>query len=103
MFLHFHTYGLVLTLCSSLPFTVLGVSCAGGTTAEVREARPPDNRGATGDHQQVLQAFGVMGREATAVWASSMDVGHVGAVGTRPGIRLDALAVLPDSHRAAQS
>lgn len=75
---------------------------AGGVADDVREARPPDQGGASGDHEQALQGRGVVGRGGTAAQASSGDVVYVGDAGTGLGVGAGAVpAVLPESQRAA--
>lgn len=87
--------------CSSLPFPVLGGS-AGGVADDVREARPPDQGGASGDDEQALQGRGVVGRVGTAAQASSGDVVYVGDAETGLGVGAGAVpAVLPEGQRAA--
>lgn len=54
--------------------------------AGLKEARPPDQGGRSGDHQQTLQGLGVVGHAGSAVWSSSWDVVYAGDAGTRPGI-----------------
>lgn len=81
---------------------MVGVSSAGGAAAGVKEARPPDQGGSSGDHQQTLQGLGVVGREGGAVRSCWRDVADAGDAGTGPGVgQVDAPAVLPESQRAA--
>lgn len=85
---------------SSLALAVLGGS-AGGVAHDVREARPPDQGGATGDHQQALQGRGVVGHVGAAQ-APFRDVVYERDAGTGPGVGVGAApAVLPDGQRAA--
>lgn len=75
---------------------------AGGVADNVREARPPDQGGASGDHEQALQGGGVVGHVGTAAQASSREVVYVGDAGTGRGVRVGAApVVLPESQRAA--
>lgn len=73
---------------------------AGGVVDELREARPPDQRGAGGDDEQALQLCGVVGHVCTAQ-ASFGSVVHDGDTGTGPGVGVGAgPAVLPHNQRA---
>lgn len=75
---------------------MVGVSSAGPVAAGMKEARPPDQGGRSGDHQQALEGLRVTGHEGRAVVSSSWDAG------TGPGVgKVDAPAVLPESRRAA--
>lgn len=66
----------------------------------MREARPPDQRGTSGDDEQALQSRGVVG-QVGAARASSVDVVYGGDAGTGPGVSVGAApAVLPGSHGA---
>lgn len=70
--------------------------------AGMKEARPPDQGGRGGDHQQTLQGFGVVGHAGSAARSSSWEVVYAGDAGTGPGIgQVDASAVLPERQRAA--
>lgn len=71
--------------CCSLPFTVMRGS-AGRVADDVREARPSDQGGASGDYEQALQGRRVMERVGSAVQASSHEVVYVGDAGTGPGV-----------------
>lgn len=53
---------------------------------DVREARPPDQGGASGDHQQALQGRRVVGQVYSVVQASCHEVVYVGDAGTGPGV-----------------
>lgn len=65
-----------------------------------REARPPDQGGASGDNEQALQGRGVVGHVGTAQ-ASFRDGVYDGDAGTGPGVGVEAApGVLPDGHRA---
>lgn len=72
--------------------------------AGMKEARPPDQGGRSGDHQQTLQGLGVVGRAGGAARSSSSswDVVYVGDAGTGPGVgQVAASAVMPERQRAA--
>lgn len=74
---------------------------AGGVSDDVREARPPDQRGSSGDDEQALQGGGVMGHVGAAQ-ASFRDMVYDGDAGTGPGVGVGAApAVLPHSEGAA--
>jgi len=74
---------------------------AGGVADDVREARPPEQRGARGDDEQALQVWGVVGHVGV-VRAPFIDVVYDGDAGTGPGFHVGAApAVLPDNMRAA--
>lgn len=67
----------------------------------MREARPPDQGGASGDDKQALQVCGVVGHVGAAQ-APLRDVVYDRDAGTGPGVGVGAApAVLPDSQRAA--
>lgn len=59
---------------------------AGRVADDVREARPPDQGGASGDHEQALQGRRVMGPVGSVVRASSHEVVYVGDAGTGPDV-----------------
>lgn len=68
----------------------------------MKEARPPEQGGGSGDHQQTLQGLGVVGYAGGAARSSSWDVVHAGDAGTGPGVgQVDASAPLPERQRAA--
>lgn len=70
--------------------------------AGMKEARPPDQGGRSGDHQQTLQGLGVVGQAGSAARSSSWDVVPVGDAGTGPGVgQVGASAVMPERQRAA--
>lgn len=71
--------------------------CWAGRLDELREARPPEQRGASGDDEQALQVPGVVGREGVAQ-ASAGAVVRDGDAGTAPGVGVGA-GVLPHSRR----
>lgn len=86
--------------CSSLPFAVLRGS-AGGIADELREARPADQRGASGNDEQALQGCGVVGH-VSAAQGSFGAVVRDGDAGTGQGVCVGAgPAVLPRNQRAA--
>lgn len=100
-----------VVLLPSLPLPVLGGS-AGGVTGDVREARPPDQRGSGGDDEQALQGCGVVRHVGAAAQACvrvhvvAHVVAHVvvydGDAGTGAAVHAGAApAVLPDDQRAA--
>lgn len=73
---------------------------AGGVADELREARPPDQRGASGDDEQAFQVCGVVGHVSTAQ-ASFGAVLRDGDAGTGPGVGVGAgPVVLRHSQRA---
>lgn len=77
-------------LTSVLLLTVLYCGGGGGgggeSVAGMKEARPPDQGGRSGDHQQTLQDLWVVGQAGGAARSSSWDVVHVGDAGTGPGV-----------------
>lgn len=85
---------------SSLAFAVLGAGSAGGVADDVREAGPPDQRGAAGDHQQALQGRGVVGHVGAARQPPFGDVVYDRDAGTGLGVGVGAApAVPPDGWR----
>lgn len=73
---------------------------AGGVADHVREARPPNQGGASGDDKQALQVRGVVGHVGAAQ-APLRNVVYDRDAGTGPGVGVGAApAVLPDSQRS---
>lgn len=74
---------------------------AGGVADELREARPPDQRGASGNDEQALQGCRVVGHVGAAQGSFGAVV-RDGDAGTAPGVGVGAgPAVLPRNQRAA--
>lgn len=91
---------------SSLPpFTLVLLGGSAGRVADdVREARPPDQRGAGGDDEQALQGGGVVGHvgAAKASFRGDVVVVYGRDAGTGPGVGVGAApGVLPHSQRAS--
>lgn len=70
----------------------------GRAADHVREARPPEQRGSSGDDEQALQGVGVTGHVCGAVQAFLGDAEDAGT-GPVDGAGA-ALVVPPQSHRA---